>query len=205
MILRPVYSSEVTVNELEKSEMKRREEIVSEAGGVLPYAEEFYLAGMKYAAERSTTAFKEADDAQGAPAVSLVHQALACAGELSRYFWPSWRGGVAMRRGERLRDAFALTDASPLADRRLRDGLEHFDERLDKFLLTIDAGEFFPFPIEGDARMLENPTQHFFKLLDRDRGVFILLNKAFSYQPIREEVERIQAALRASDTHLPRD
>jgi hypothetical protein len=67
------------------------------------------------------------------------------AAALSRYFWPTTTGNkkkqaeqLEMRRmrGEKLRDIFKVTDDSPLCNRDLRNAWEHFDEKLDTYLIS---------------------------------------------------------------------
>ncbi|MBL7406354.1 hypothetical protein INQ30_29005, partial [Escherichia coli] len=68
---------------------------------------------------------------------ATVQEALTHAGALSRFFWPVKKDSLlAAARGEKLREAFALTDASPLKWRRLRNAFEHFDEDLDRYLIV---------------------------------------------------------------------
>lgn len=90
-----------------------------------------------------------------------------------------------------LRAAFNLTGDSPLRDRSLRDSLEHFDERLDKYLLTSDAGQYMPLPRVGDSEGLPDGNRHIFKLLDPDRSVFMVLDAKFDFAPVRAEVARV--------------
>src|SRR5665213_2856766 len=59
---------------------------------------------------------------------NIVIQAAA----VSRYFWPVRSGHEA--RAQQLRAALNVDDASPLRSRDLRNALEHFDEKLDKYL-----------------------------------------------------------------------
>jgi hypothetical protein len=75
--------------------------------------------------------------------VATVQEGLAHAASLSGYFWPMKTGGErATARGERLRKAFNLTDESPLRSRSLGNAFEHFDERLDRFLLVTVLSTF---------------------------------------------------------------
>jgi hypothetical protein len=134
--------------------------------------------------------------------VSAVHEAMGHAAALSRYFWPSGVGPkqhasfkrLRQARAAKLRMAFGLTDESPLRDRSLRDALEHFDERLDVYLLTSDAGQYIPVPRVGDSTGLPNGVTHVFKLVDPDRQVFIILDTRFEFGNLRDEVQRIYSA-----------
>jgi hypothetical protein len=68
--------------------------------------------------ERGTTEFFEA--AQD----FLQHSAV-----ISKTLWPSDK--KAQSRGQHLRSSLGIDDSHPLKDRRLRNHLEHYDERLD--------------------------------------------------------------------------
>lgn len=75
-----------------------------------------------------------------------VHSFLTHVSNVSKLFWPEISSSVpkdemkrarrqrTIDRGEHLRTLFHITLDSPLANRALRNHLEHFDERLDDFL-----------------------------------------------------------------------
>jgi len=133
--------------------------------------------------------------------VATIQEGLTHAASLSRYFWPMKTGGrLAAARGERLRTAFELTDESPLKSRLLRNTFEHFDERLDRFLLNDIVGCFFPSPTVGSHELSDNALGNFFKLVDRVHGICVLLGDKVEFRPIRGEVQRIlKHALQMSD------
>jgi hypothetical protein len=80
---------------------------------------------------------------------------LVQAAAVSRYFWPS-RNAHAWR-GAQLRNAFALSDDSPLRSRELRNSIEHFDERLDLFLAGGVTGHVLP-SMSVPSRTLKEST-----------------------------------------------
>lgn len=133
-----------------------------------------------------------------------MHEALGHAASLSRYFWPSGAGPtkrpkikeLRKARAAKLRAAFGLSESSILRDRSLRDALEHFDERLDQYLLVSDAGRYMPLPRVGDSDGLPNGVDHIFKLVDPEREVFVMLDQRFEFGPIRGEAVRIMVAAR---------
>lgn len=183
--------------------------IVSESKGIHPPYEAFYIQAIMYTADRVLEAFERYDAAReqsaaGPDQVSPVHEALAHAASLSRYFWPSGAGPRMRRslkdlkeaRAETLRVAFRVTNASPLKDRSLRDALEHFDERLDRYLLSSDAGQYIPLPRVGDSRGLPASGIHVFKLVDHALQQFVVLDRTFAFAPIRQEATRILLAAR---------
>jgi hypothetical protein len=198
------YSANVTMEKLNDEELKEREAaLVEQYGGILPYYEAFYIESISYAADRCEDAFRRFDAAvtgTGAEAVILatIQEALTHAAALSRFFWPT-KGRLFEARGERLREAFDLSDASPLKPRDLRNAFEHFDERLDRFLLLAPVGYFFPSPIVGSHQLADEDLANIFKLVDPEKGICVVLGKKFEFQTIRTEVQKILA--RALEMH----
>jgi hypothetical protein len=198
---------------IDKDEIRARAAFVArECDGIQPFHEVLYLQSILYAADRARETFARFDAAvtgevADATAFALVQEALAHAAALSRFFWPTRQGGEhAQARGRKLRGAFELDDTSPLRERRLRDAFEHFDERLDRFLLEHDAGTFFPDPRVGDHALADEPTDKIFKLVDPDAAICVLLGEKFAYEPIRREIDRVLGLAGAvgSGGRLPR-
>jgi len=88
---------------------------------------------------------------------------------------------------------YKITDDSPLANRELRNAWEHFDEKLDAYVLSNDAGYFFPTPIINSHTLADDPAGKIFKLLDPENHCLVLLGQKFFFEPIRNEVERVFA------------
>ncbi|SFJ53738.1 hypothetical protein [Bradyrhizobium sp. cf659] len=177
-------------------ERARRTALVKEAGGILPIYSVFYERSVLYSASRAHDAFMRYEHGldSGATAdeiVSSVHEALSHAASLSRFFWPARLQGVASARGERLRRHFGIDESSPLYGRELRNALEHFDERLDEYLLWNDAGYFFPDAAVDSHELADEAIGHIFKLVDPCRQIFVVLGQKFYFDPIRREVDRI--------------
>ncbi|MBN6104759.1 hypothetical protein JR064_21580 [Xanthomonas sp. CFBP 8703] len=177
--------------------------VAREWGGVVPYFREIYGRALYHSASRALHAFERFDVAckakDDAEAVSSVHEALGHCGNLSRYFWPSKQNSkrnspfatLAEARGSKLREAFGVTDESPLKDRALRDSLEHFDERLDRYFLGLDSGTIFPDPIIGAYQVAKIQYGHIFKLVDPKNEIFVVLGFEFNYGSLRPEIQRI--------------
>lgn len=115
---------------------------------------------------------------------------------LSRYFWPVRKGHGA--RGKRLREAFAMTESSPLWNRDLRNALEHFDERLDNYLTVGVVGYVFPEYVGAKPEDGGVPG-HFFRAYFADTGEFRLLNEEFKMQPLADELLFIHQHLTTLD------
>lgn len=116
------------------------------------------------------------------------------AASLSKYFWPICKKGSHKRRGKKILDALMTDDSSPLKCRGLRDALEHFDERLDNYLLINQSGVFLPSEVKVDFEKSEVPL-HIFKGFFINPRVFVLLGTEYELAPIVKEVERIHNLL----------
>ena len=190
---------------LDKVETNRRAAILVETvDGIHPPFEAFYILSVIYATSRSLAAFRRYSTsvtrcARDETIVSAVHEALGHAAALSRFFWPSGVGGknlsgvplLTKARATKLRRAFHVTEDSPLKDRQLRNALEHFDERLDAYMLKDTAGLFFPTAIVGDHKLADDPTGHIFKLVDPEVHCFVLFGEKFFFGNLRKEVSLV--------------
>jgi len=70
-------------------------------------------------------------------------------GGLSKYFWPPYiqdqdAHARARARARDLKNLLGISDNSPLKDRRIRNSVEHFDERLDDFVSRYPVGNIHP-------------------------------------------------------------
>jgi hypothetical protein len=184
---------------LSDQERTRREAlVVNEYQGILSYCEAFYLESIAYTAGRAVSAFIRFDEAISKKSgneyvVAAVQEALTHVAALSRFFWPVRKTALSDARGKKLREAFAVTDESPLQSRELRNALEHFDERLDDFLLEDHVGYFFPSAMVDDASLSEESIGHIFRLVDPGASKFVLLGTAYSFGELRLAAERIQS------------
>jgi hypothetical protein len=182
------------MDDLTPEEKKRRERLVIEDfDGIQPMFEAFYLEGIRYAAKCSVEAFERYEDAvenrDRDEVVAHAHEALSHAAAVSRFFWPPAKPGtLRAHRAAKLRKSFKLDDASPLANRDLRNALEHFDERLDEYLLGDHVGYFFPGPMVDNSDLADEELGHIFRLVDPMREVFVLYGQKFEFGPIRDAV-----------------
>ncbi|VAX07845.1 hypothetical protein MNBD_ALPHA03-1970 [hydrothermal vent metagenome] len=188
------------MQDLSTEERTKRVDIVAEYGGILRQTEAFYIQSIIYCAQCAESAFSSYDEclAEGASpttTVSKIHEALSHVAALSRFFWPvRSKSKLHSSRAERLKKAFLISDTSPLIDknlRELRNALEHFDERLDEFLLKNDTGQFFPTPIVDDSENALESTAKIFKLVDPERHVFIILGEKFDFSGVRDAIDQI--------------
>lgn len=126
---------------------------------------------------------------------NMVLQAAA----LSRYFW-SVRPKVEEHasRAAALRDAFGIDESNPLVDRNLRNALEHFDERLDKYLSSGIVGYVFP-QFVGLRPIEEGVPGHFFRAYFANEGTFRLLDEEFAIEPLANALHNLHEQLDKMD------
>ena len=183
---------------------ERVEMVCADSGGIHPPFEAFYIHSVAYAASRAIQAFDRfrAALSEALPdeeVFSLVQEAMGHAAALSRFFNPSGVGGkggaplrrLANARAEKLRAAFEIDEGSVIWNRQLRDALEHFDERLDRYLLRDAVGTFFPNPVVGAAELAEDRWGHIFKLVDPESFQFVILGERFDFKRVYDEVVRV--------------
>lgn len=181
---------------LSDDEKARRVDILLEHyNGISPPCEAFYIHSIIYAASISDEAFRRFDDALLAEnaefVVASIQEALTHAGGVSRFLWPMGKAKLAIARGQKIREAFAVDDSSPLRHRKLRNAFEHFDEDLDAFLLEDPVGYFFPGAIVGSHELADDEIGNIFKLVDPERHICVLLGEKYEFGQIRGEIQRI--------------
>lgn len=190
------------MNDITEEELERRAEItVSQLGGLQSMHLAFYQISIKYNNDRAQAAFERYDQRISAnddadELISAAQEAISHIAALSRFLFPSRLGprnhrkSLRFARAEVLRRHFTIKDDSPLADRTLRDIWEHFDERLDEYLLSKDAGLFFPSAMAGPHTLADDPAGKVFKLIDTEAHCLVLLGKKFFINPLRHELNR---------------
>ena len=115
---------------------------------------------------------------------------------VSRFFWPSTykknpNFNLHKKRGEFLRDVFAVTDESPLKDRNHRNEIEHFDEKIDIFLNRKNImGISYPEKIFRD-RHNGGLRSHNFRAFYIHENEFEVLGTFFAIEPIIKELRRL--------------
>ncbi|RFP68452.1 MULTISPECIES: hypothetical protein [unclassified Wenzhouxiangella] len=183
-------------------ELEMRAEItVQQSGGLQAMHLAFYQVSIKYNYDRAQAAFQrydqlvsDSDDAE--ELISAAQEAVSHIAALSRFFFPSrsglknYRKSLRFARADVLKRHFEIKKDSPLADRRMRNIREHFDERLDEYLLSNDGGMFFPSPMLDSHTIADDPLGKVFKLIDTDANCLVLLNEKFFIDPLRDELNR---------------
>ncbi|MDB5870682.1 MAG: hypothetical protein JWQ07_124 [Ramlibacter sp.] len=118
------------------------------------------------------------------------------AAAISRYFWPAGKNVLHQARGKYLRDVFQMNDSNALHSRALRNNLEHFDERLDKYFQQPVVGYVIPqivgprpVPAPGD------PPLHVFMAYFTDEDVLRVLDQEINVGSLVDEIAALQNKL----------
>ena len=181
-------------------------------GGIFPPYEAFYLLLIKTHTIQCVEAYRQychywslQDQNQS---IMMACEMLRQSAALSRYFFPPRKKDkIATIRSSKLRSAFDISESSPLADRSLRDSIEHLDERLDEYLLGDLSGPIIPFAVSTDNLTDEDlAIGHVFLWANPKSHEFIVMNKRYNYSDLIEEVFKIQMYLetRSFGDRLPR-
>jgi hypothetical protein len=102
---------------------------------------------------------------------------------VSKYFWPARAGHE--RRAEQLRNSLGIDETSPLHSRDLRNGIEHLDERLDRYLADGIVGYVIP-QYFGRSTDSKGVPMHYFRAYFIDTGEFQLLDERYKIAPMAE-------------------
>jgi hypothetical protein len=122
-----------------------------------------------------------------------VQNFITYSASLARYFWPSSKEKLHTLRAERLREAFSMDDDSALKDKRLRNFIEHFDEKLDSYLSKGIVGNIIPNYIGLKSQITE--VDHFFRAYFLDEASIKVLDLEYKVDPIIQEVQKVHNLL----------
>lgn len=125
-------------------------------------------------------------------------------GAISKFFWPPRDGENSLhkKRGEYLQKIFKVQQNSPLKFRTIRDHIEHFDEKLDRYLQNPIAGHIFP-ELVTDIEQSNGIPQHIFRGYYMSTGVFQILNERIEINLLVEEMVRIYDVLTNTEDKEP--
>jgi len=121
-----------------------------------------------------------------------IQNIICQAAMLSKFFWPVGKDPVHKKRGQRLREAYQIFESNCLKNRDVRNYIEHFDEKLDKYLNQFITGTIIPLYI---GPRIDLKAKHIFRGYYTDKAVFTILGIEYPIIPIVEEVERIHLLL----------
>jgi hypothetical protein len=187
------------------TQAKYAERIATEYDGILPYHEIFYIRAIGFAAERALQAFHRfgkaiQDDPHAPHIVSSLQEALSHCAAISRFFWPVAKDKLAVARGKTLREAFQMADDSPLRSRAIRNHVEHFDERLDRFLGGDPMGQLCDFVI-GSSDLADEEATHVMLLVDPKAQIVVLFGEKYHFSGLTECVHSVLTTATQMDSH----
>ena len=133
------------------------------------------------------------DDFDDDDVLNHLQNVVLQAGAVSKYCFPPRKGHEA--RAETIKLALGVSDSSPLANRDLRNAMEHFDERLDEYLSQGVFGHFFPQYVGPEPEPNQVPS-HIFRAFYVDNDTFELLGIRYSFNPIATEILRVHKEIR---------
>ena len=124
---------------------------------------------------------------------------LGAAANVSKLLFPTSKAKKSVERGGRLRGALKVTDDSLVASRKARNYVEHFDERLDKYLFKrpgvllrrLIVPQWEPEITVDDGRRLPASC---LQVLEMSSRTLILLDDRFSLGDLASELDRIREA-----------
>ncbi len=184
-----------------KDEKKQRAKLIVENfQGVLPQFEAFYIQYIFSKGFLCLQAFKKFENLclqkdaleKHEEIFEALHTALSHCAAISRFFWPSRDGILKLHeeRGKKLRDAFRISDESPIKHRKLRDAIEHFDEKLDEYLLSHEMETTIMLFVTDNMPASEDNA-----IILRHINIYncevSILGEVYSYGEITSEIFRI--------------
>lgn len=168
-----------------------------------PGFEAFYLismhfstdSGLRSAQDLSEWVSRYADGDEEFPpqlplndAQNILNQGAA----ISRFFWPT--GKKYKERGDKLREAFWISENSPFKDRKLRNMAEHYDEYLDDYLRENFAGQYVP-DYFGDSPPDDRGPLKLFRAYFTDTGKFEIFGESYAIEPLVEALIELHQQL----------
>jgi hypothetical protein len=115
------------------------------------------------------------------------------AGNVSKILWPASQKPLTKERGCWLRTVLTINDDHVLADRRLRNHVEHFDERIDEWAVSSKNHNFVDHII-GSRSMVAGESvddADTFRLYDPQANTFIFRGESFDVQLIADGLKDI--------------
>ena len=124
-----------------------------------------------------------------------LHSFLTHCANISRLLFPGQRrNNQTRRRGKMLCDALDVDENSPIADRSLRDHLEHYDERLDRWARRASKSATVSFATDNihpkgmGANVRPEST---FRTYLTDSKEFFFMGHTYELVPLATEVRKI--------------
>jgi hypothetical protein len=128
--------------------------------------------------------------------LNVLQEMVVHAANISKFFFPVRKDLIHKSRGAKLREVFEVTEDNPICNRDARNTIEHFDERMDKFLSEFPTGTVYPEYVGSKEKVL-SPTNKFFRAYSLDTEEFQILQTPIKIRPLVEAVTRIRLKIDA--------
>jgi len=174
-----------------------------------PSFEEAYLAEIILQADYAVLSAQQVNkllehQANAAFVFREMYALLSHAAGVSRILWPPWikdasKREIARVRGQYLRQSLGIGEDHPLRVRVLRDHLEHFDERLDRWSQETTHGGIVDLHI-GPTSVIGGEAiarGDFLRVYEPERKVFTFRGDEFDIQQLVAATEGAKAAAAA--------
>jgi hypothetical protein len=139
---------------------------------------------------------KGLDDSDATEVWEAVYSILSHSANLSKIFWPvkvkaAPRNTELQERAKLMRGLFEVTDESPLANRDVRNGFEHLDERIHDWLDEIGPTHIVDYFIGAAAQAANMTGRHIFRIFDHETGFVTVGSDSIRLQPLIFESDRL--------------
>lgn len=168
--------------------------------GIYPPYEVFYIECILSATESAINSLEEIDlilsDSKlfkefGLKAIDLSENIVSQAGIISKYFYPPSNLRIHQLRAEQLRKSYKIEESNILTNRKFRNHIEHFDEKLDEFLKSSLVGDVLPPKSLFQSSVEINSFTKVFKAFVIQESKLISLNEELEIIPMMMEIYRI--------------
>ena len=162
-----------------------------------PYVFDLYRVAVNEALQSAATSFLaygEVIECGGsdAEAARLLHDALTHSAAVARFFWPTRKAGMLGEyRANKLRLLYKVDESSALFNRDLRNELEHFDEKIDKWFASGPVGPVVASPVFADHSIGDDEFGHAFKIVDSENDIYVVLGRKYEFGSICREIVRL--------------
>ncbi len=145
-----------------------------------------------------------------------IHSFLTHASNISKILWPTppkkgssetktqyeQRKQTTIQRGKELRQELGLPEKHILTNRRLRNHLEHFDERIDDWAEHSENKNFVQDTIGSESAIVGPTPTDRMRWFDPSNGTFLFRGETFSLQDIATAIENLLPILAAKEKEL---
>jgi hypothetical protein len=141
--------------------------------------------------------------------LAFCHMLLVFAGNVAKILFPLPRAPKErQQRAERLRAALQVDGSSPLSSVEARNYLEHFDERMDRFIGSTEGVLVHRLVAAEEAPEIEIENERklpasYLQFLNTTTLEFVLFDRRVELKPLYDELLRLQQNAREAEGKWP--